>query len=162
MRVKARTQRGAFAAGDQIQLTDCKSRIYQAVLQPRGGIHSHLGSMSHEDLIGAPEGSVISAQGGTVQFALRPLLEDYTLAKKRGTPIVYSKDAAQVLISADVFLGARALDTEASLRALSYWLLRAIGPDDQLVPFEARPTSPKPPVRMSRSTSGRSPRRGAW
>ncbi len=34
MPVKARTQRGPFAAGDQVQLTDPKGRMHQIVLQP--------------------------------------------------------------------------------------------------------------------------------
>src|SRR6202008_4501163 len=71
--------------------------------------------------------------------ALRPLLADYTLAMKRGATIVYPKDAAQILAYADVFPGARVLGGGAGSGALSCWLLRAIGPDCELVSFEARP-----------------------
>jgi tRNA (adenine57-N1/adenine58-N1)-methyltransferase len=136
--VKARTQRGPFAAGDQVQLTDPKGRMHQIVLQPGGTFHTHRGSLSHDDLIGAPEGSVVSASSGTAYVALRPLLADYTLAMKRGATIVYPKDAAQILAYADVFPGARVLEAGAGSGALSCWLLRAIGPDGQLVSFEAR------------------------
>src|SRR6202012_208472 len=69
---------------------------------------------------------------------LRPLLADFTLAMKRGATIVYPKDAAQVLAYADVFPGARVLEAGAGSGALSCWLLRAIGPDGELVSFEAR------------------------
>jgi tRNA (adenine57-N1/adenine58-N1)-methyltransferase len=58
---------------------------------------------------------------------------------KRGATIVYPKDAAQVLAYADVFPGARVLEAGAGSGALSCWLLRAIGPDGELVSFEARP-----------------------
>ena len=57
---------------------------------------------------------------------------------KRGATIVYPKDAAQILAYADVFPGARVLEAGAGSGALSCWLLRAIGPDGQLVSFEAR------------------------
>ena len=132
-------RRGPFAAGDQVQLTDPKGRMHQIVLQPGGTFHTHRGSLDHDDLIGAPEGSVVTAAGGTGYVALRPLLADYTLAMKRGATIVYPKDAAQILGYADVFPGARVLEAGAGSGALSCWLLRAIGPAGTLVSFERRP-----------------------
>jgi tRNA (adenine57-N1/adenine58-N1)-methyltransferase len=137
--VKARTQRGPFAAGEQVQLTDPKGRMHQIVLSAGGTFHTHRGSLSHDDLIGSPEGFVVTASSGTAYVALRPLLADYTLAMKRGATIVYPKDAAQILAYADVFPGARVLEAGAGSGALSCWLLRAIGPDGELVSFEARP-----------------------
>jgi tRNA A58 N-methylase Trm61 len=137
--VKARTQRGPFAVGDQVQLTDPKGRMHQIVLSAGGTFHTHRGSLSHDDLIGSPEGSVVTASSGTAYVGLRPLLADYTLAMKRGATIVYPKDAAQILAYADVFPGARVLEAGAGSGALSCWLLRAIGPDGELVSFEARP-----------------------
>ena len=136
--MKARTQRGPFAAGDQVQLTDPKGRMHQIVLIAGGTFHTHRGSLSHDDLIGEPEGSVVMASSGTAYVALRPLLADYTLAMKRGATIVYPKDAAQILAYADVFPGARVLEAGAGSGALSCWLLRAVGPDGELVSFEAR------------------------
>jgi tRNA (adenine57-N1/adenine58-N1)-methyltransferase len=132
-------RRGPFAAGDQVQLTDPKGRMHQIVLAPGGTFHTHRGQLSHDDLIGAPEGSVVTAVGGTAYVALRPLLADYTLAMKRGAAIIYPKDAAQILAYADIFPGARVLEAGAGSGALSSWLLRAIGPAGQLVSFERRP-----------------------
>jgi len=133
------TRRGPFAAGDLVQLTDPKGRMHQIVLQPGLTFHTHRGSLSHDDLIGAPEGSVVTAAGGTAYVALRPLLADFTLAMKRGATIVYPKDAAQIVAYADVFPGARVLEAGAGSGALSAWLLRATGPSGQLVSFERRP-----------------------
>ena len=113
--------------------------MHQIVLSAGGTFHTHRGSLSHDDLIGSPEGSVVTASSGTAYVALRPLLADYTLAMKRGATIVYPKDAAQILAYADVFPGARVLEAGAGSGALSCWLLRAIGPDGELVSFEARP-----------------------
>jgi tRNA (adenine57-N1/adenine58-N1)-methyltransferase len=121
-----------------VQLTDPKGRMHQIVLQPGATFHTHRGALGHDDLIGAPEGSVVTATSGTQYVALRPLLADYTLAMKRGATIVYPKDAAQILAYADVFPGARVLEAGAGSGALSCWLLRATGPDGALVSFEAR------------------------
>jgi tRNA (adenine57-N1/adenine58-N1)-methyltransferase len=134
----ARTQRGLFAAGDQVQLTDPKGRMHQMVLQPGATYHTHRGALAHDDLIGKPEGSVVTAAGGTSYVALRPLLADYTLAMKRGATIVYPKDAAMILGYADIFPGARVLEAGAGSGALSSWMLRATGPSGLLVSFEAR------------------------
>jgi tRNA (adenine57-N1/adenine58-N1)-methyltransferase catalytic subunit len=122
-----------------VQLTDPKGRMHQIVLSAGGTFHTHRGSLSHDDLIGSQEGSVVTASSGTAYVALRPLLADYTLAMKRGATIVYPKDAAQILAYADVFPGARVLEAGAGSGALSCWMLRAIGPDGELVSFEARP-----------------------
>jgi len=121
-----------------VQLTDPKGRMHQIVLQKGATFHTHRGSLSHDDLIGAPEGTVVIAQGGTGYVALRPLLADFTLAMKRGATIVYPKDAAQILAYADIFPGARVLEAGAGSGALSCWLLRATGPDGRLVSFERR------------------------
>jgi len=113
--------------------------MHQIVLQPGASFHTHRGALSHDDLIGAPEGSVVTATSGTQYVALRPLLADFTLAMKRGATIVYPKDAAQILAYADIFPGARVLEAGAGSGALSCWLLRAAGPDGEVVSFEARP-----------------------
>jgi tRNA (adenine57-N1/adenine58-N1)-methyltransferase len=122
-----------------VQLTDPKGRMHQIILSAGGTFHTHRGSLAHDDLIGSPEGFVVTASSGTAYVALRPLLADFTLAMKRGATIVYPKDAAQILAYADVFPGARVLEAGAGSGALSCWLLRAIGPDGELVSFEARP-----------------------
>jgi tRNA (adenine57-N1/adenine58-N1)-methyltransferase len=113
--------------------------MHQIVLQPGGTFHTHRGALNHDELIGAPEGSVVVAAGGTAYVALRPLLADFTLAMKRGAAIIYPKDAAQILGYADILPGARVLEAGAGSGALSCWLLRAIGPSGRLVSFERRP-----------------------
>jgi tRNA (adenine57-N1/adenine58-N1)-methyltransferase catalytic subunit len=133
------TRSGPFAAGDQVQLTDPKGRMHQIVLQPGGTFHTHRGALRHDDLIGAQEGSVVTAVGGTAYVALRPLLADYTLAMKRGATVVYPKDAAQIVAFADIFPGARVLEAGAGSGALSCWLLRAVGEGGEVVSFERRP-----------------------
>jgi tRNA (adenine57-N1/adenine58-N1)-methyltransferase len=131
-------KRGPFEVGDQVQLTDPKGRMHQIVLRAGGEFHTHRGALRHDELIGAPEGSVTVAAGGTAYVALRPLLVDYTLAMKRGAALIYPKDAAQILAYADIFPGARVLEAGAGSGALSCWLLRVIGATGQLISFERR------------------------
>lgn len=100
--------------------------------------HTHRGSVAHDDLIGAPEGSVVHSSGSTPYVALRPLLADYTVSMSRGAAVVYPKDAAQIVGQADIFGGARVIEAGAGSGALSCWLLRAVGESGLLVSFERR------------------------
>jgi len=133
------TPRGPFEAGDQVQLTDPKGRHHQLVLTPGKSFFTHRGSISHDDLIGAPDGSVVTSSGGTPYVALRPLLADYTLAMKRGAAVVYPKDAAQIVAMADIFPGARVIEAGAGSGALTCWLLRAVGETGRVTSYERRP-----------------------
>jgi len=101
--------------------------------------HTHRGGLAHDDLIGAPEGTVVKSSGGTPYVALRPLLADFTLSMARGAAVVYPKDAAQIVALADIFPGARVLEAGAGSGALSCWLLRNVGEDGLLVSYERRP-----------------------
>ena len=59
---------------------------------------------------------------------MRPLLNEFTVSMPRGAAVVYPKDAAQILMSADIFPGARVLEAGAGSGALTCSLLRGIGP----------------------------------
>jgi tRNA (adenine57-N1/adenine58-N1)-methyltransferase catalytic subunit len=133
-----RPRRGPFSAGEQVQLTDQKGRQHLVVLASGKVFHTHRGALAHDDLIGAPEGSVVRSSGGTPYVALRPLLADYTLAMKRGAAVVYPKDAAQILGFADLYPGVRVLEAGAGSGALTCWLLRAAGDDGVVVTYERR------------------------
>ena len=118
--------RGPFEPGDQVQLTDPKGRQHRLVLVPGRVFHTHRGGVAHDDLIGQPEGCLVTATGGTAYIALRPLLADFTVSMARGAAVVYPKDAAQIVAMADIFPGARS-SRPAPARALTCWLLRAVG-----------------------------------
>jgi len=131
--------RGPFAAGDQVQLTDPKGRQHRLVLTAGKSFHTHRGSISHDDLIGQPEGSVVVSAGGTAYVALRPLLADFAVSMPRGAAVIYPKDAAQIVGLADIFPGAKVVEAGAGSGALSCWLLRAVGEAGQVTSFERRP-----------------------
>jgi tRNA (adenine57-N1/adenine58-N1)-methyltransferase catalytic subunit len=128
----------ALRAGDQVQLTDPKGRKHLVTLAEGQQFHTHRGSLAHDDLIGAAEGSVVRSSGGTPYVALRPLLADFTLAMGRGATVVYPKDAAHIIAFGDVFPGARVLEAGAGSGALSCWLLRSVGEKGHLASYERR------------------------
>lgn len=132
------TVSGEFQPGDRVQLTDPKGRKYTVVLERGGEYHTHRGALAHDDLIGKPEGSVVTSAGGTSFLALRPLLADYVLSMPRGAQVIYPKDAAQILMWGDIRPGAHVLEAGAGSGALSCSLLRAVGPEGSVTSFEVR------------------------
>ncbi|WP_426504260.1 tRNA (adenine-N1)-methyltransferase [Dactylosporangium sp. McL0621] len=131
-------RRGAFVPGDRVQLTDPKGRMHTIVLEPGKEFHTHRGRLAHDELIGAPDGSVVNSTGGTAYLALRPLLSDYVLSMPRGAQVIYPKDAAQIVAMGDVFPGARVLEAGAGSGALTCSLLRAVGPGGSVTSYEMR------------------------
>ncbi len=131
--------RGPFRDGDLVQLTDPKGRYSTITLQAGKVYHSHKGNFPHDELIGAPEGTVIRTNGGQDFLALRPLLSDFVLSMPRGATVVYPKDAAQIIGLADIYPGARVLEAGAGSGALSCSLLRAVGETGRVSSYERRP-----------------------
>ncbi|MFB4351785.1 tRNA (adenine-N1)-methyltransferase [Microbacterium sp. LS_15] len=129
---------GPFREGDRVQLTGPKGRLHTVTLREDGELHTHHGVLRHRDLIGLPDGSVVSNSSGHEYLALRPLLRDFAMSMPRGAAIVYPKDAAQIVMQADVFPGAVVVEAGVGSGALSLSLLRAIGPAGRLVSFERR------------------------
>ena len=132
------SRRGPFAPGDRVQLTDPKGRLHTVLLEPGRSFHTHRGALAHDDLIGRPEGSVVTAASGTQYLALRPLLSDFVLSMPRGAQVIYPKDAAQIVAMGDVFPGARVLEAGAGSGALTCSLLRAVGEGGAVYSYERR------------------------
>lgn len=130
--------RGYFQIGDRVQLTDSKGKLYSFTITPGKEWHTHKGWITHDDLIGLPEGSVVSTTAGLKFTAFIPLLADYVLSMPRGATIVYPKDAAMIVGSADVYPGARVLEAGVGSGALTLSLLRAVGHDGLVHSVERR------------------------
>ena len=129
---------GPFVAGERITLTDNKNRRHSVVLAVGGRFHTTKGAVDHDELIGRPEGVVVTSVGGTSFLAMRPLLNEYTVTMPRGAAVIYPKDAAQIAMSADIFPGARVVEAGVGSGALTCTLLRAIGPTGRLTSYERR------------------------
>jgi tRNA (adenine57-N1/adenine58-N1)-methyltransferase catalytic subunit len=136
--VGASLRRGVFTVGDRVQLTDPKGRLHTITLEPGREFHTHRGRLAHDDLIGAPDGSVVRNTAGVEYLALRPLLSDYVMSMPRGAAVVYPKDAGQIVTMADIFPGARVVEAGVGSGALSMSLLRAVGELGSVHSFERR------------------------
>lgn len=129
---------GPLVEGDKVQLADARGRLNTITLRAGAQFHTHRGFLSHDDLIGASDGSVIEDSRGTRYQALRPLYSDYMLSMPRGAAIIYPKDSAQILMWGDVFPGARVIEAGVGSGGLTTAILRALGEKGSLRSIERR------------------------
>jgi tRNA (adenine57-N1/adenine58-N1)-methyltransferase len=130
---------GAFVPGDRVLLIDNKRRRHLITLEPGGEFHSHTGVLRHDDLLGNPEGITVRTSKGARLVAVRPTLAEYVLEMPRGAQVIYPKDLGPILMLADVFPGARILESGVGSGALTMALLRSIGPTGEVIGYELRP-----------------------
>jgi tRNA (adenine57-N1/adenine58-N1)-methyltransferase len=124
-----------FAAGERVLLFDSKERRYLVTLVEGGEFHTHAGFVRHEQLLGHPEGTVVRSTAGARYTAVRPTLGDFVLKMPRGAQVIYPKDLGPILVLADIFPGARVLESGVGSGALSMTLVRA---GAQVVGYELR------------------------
>lgn len=124
--------------GERIHLVDKKGRQYALTLKA-GDLYQLSGhKIAHDDLIGKPDGSLVTLSGGKQMVALRPTFGDYVLKMPRGAQVLYPKDLALIPMWADVYPGARVFEAGTGSGALTMALLRAVGPGGLVVTYEAR------------------------
>jgi tRNA (adenine57-N1/adenine58-N1)-methyltransferase len=101
-------------------------------------LHHHLGAVPHAAVIGQPEGVRVRSTQGREFVAVRPRLIDSVLEMPRKSGIVYPKDAAHLLMWADIGPGQRVLESGVGSGALTLELLRAVGERGQVIGYEIR------------------------
>lgn len=116
---------GPLRAGEPVMLIDRKRRRYLIDLADGGEFHSHSGVLAHDEMIGSQEGTTFRSTRGMVFIALRPTITDFVLKMPRGAQVIYPKDIGPILILADIFPGARVLESGLGSGALSTGMLRA-------------------------------------
>ena len=124
--------------GERIHLVDKKGRQYALTLKA-GEVFQYSGeTISHDALIGQPDGALITLSRGKRMIALSPTLGEYVLKMPRGAQVIYPKDLAIMTMWADVYPGARVFEAGTGSGALTMALLRAVGERGSVISYEAR------------------------
>lgn len=129
---------GPLQAGEWVSMTDPKGHRKSLLLEAGKVFHTTKGGLPHDQIIGQTEGVVVTTVGGLNYLVFRPLLNEYIVSMPREAAVIYPKDAAQILMRADIFPGARVLEAGVGSGGLSLALLRAIGPTGRLHSYERR------------------------
>jgi tRNA (adenine57-N1/adenine58-N1)-methyltransferase catalytic subunit len=101
-----------------------------------GEFHTHAGPVAHAEILGQEEGCSVRSTRGAHYTVVRPTLAESVLKMPRGAQVIYPKDLGPILMLADIYPGARVLESGVGSGALSMTLLRA-GAD--VVGYELRP-----------------------
>ena len=128
----------SFQDGEQVLLIDQRGKRHLLFLRKSETFHSDRGWVSHDAIIGHPEGTWVRSSLGLRYLAIRPTLADYVLEMPRGAQVIYPKDLAIILFWADVYPGCRVLEAGTGSGALTLALLRAVGPEGRVITYEQR------------------------
>ena len=124
-----------FAEGDRVLLVDNKKRRHLITLEAGGQFHTHAGIVEHDSIIGGDDGLTVRTTRGARLIAVRPTLSEYVLEMPRGAQVIYPKDLGPILMLADIFPGARILESGVGSGALDLRTPardRHAGPRDRL------------------------------
>ena len=124
--------------GERVHLVDKKGRHYALTLKAGDTYHFSGETIPHDNLIGRPDGSIVTLSKGKRFVALRPTFGEYVLKMPRGAQVLYPKDLSLIPMWADVYPGARVFEAGTGSGALTMALLRAVGPTGLVVTYEAR------------------------
>lgn len=124
--------------GDPALLIDPKGRHFLLKLEHGRTFQYHNGSVTHDLLIGADDGSWVTSSGGARLLLLRPRLADFILKMKRGAQVVYPKDLGPIIVYADIAPGMTVLEAGTGSGALTLALSRAVGPGGRVISVERR------------------------
>ncbi|MEA1902740.1 MAG: tRNA (adenine-N1)-methyltransferase [Actinomycetota bacterium] len=128
----------AFVEGDPALLIDSKGRHFLLKLEKGRTFQYHQGSVPHDELIGAGDGSWVKSSSGSKLLLLRPRLADFILKMKRAAQVVYPKDLGPILVFGDIGPGMTVLEAGSGSGALTLGLSRAVGPGGKVISIEKR------------------------
>lgn len=124
--------------GEWVLFLDTRGRTYLQRLASGKNFTFHHGSVSFDDIIGREEGHSIRSTMGAQLLVFRPTLKDYLLKMPRHAQVVYPKDSAMLVLWADLYPGARVLESGLGSGALAMVILRYIGAEGCLLSYEVR------------------------
>jgi tRNA (adenine57-N1/adenine58-N1)-methyltransferase len=102
-------------------------------------LHTHLGVFKHDDIIGQTWGTVVQSQLGQPAMLLSPSVVDLITHLKRGTQIVYPKDAAYLIFRLNLRAGSRVIEAGTGSAGLTAALAWSVAPEGEVFSYEVRP-----------------------
>jgi tRNA (adenine57-N1/adenine58-N1)-methyltransferase len=123
---------------DAVVLVDRKQRTYLRTLKAGRVVNVRGAAIPADDLIGRPEGSVVTTPRGDRILVLRPTYAQLIPSLPRQAQPIYPKDVGPMLLWGDIGPGMHVLEVGVGPGAMTLALLRAVGPTGTLVSYELR------------------------
>jgi tRNA (adenine57-N1/adenine58-N1)-methyltransferase len=132
------TGRGLLRDRDAVIVIDRKQRSYLRTLRPGRVLNVRGNAVPCDELIGRPEGTVVTSARGERLLVLRPTYAQLIPSLPRQAQPIYPKDVGPLLLWGDIGPGMRVIEVGVGPGALTLALLRAVGPTGELASYEIR------------------------
>ena len=101
-------------------------------------LHTHLGIVRSEDLVGKFYGDIVFSSKGKQFYVLFPLLQDRVMKLRRKSAIVYPKDSSFIIFMSGIGPGSRVIETGCGSGGLTIPLAHFVRPDGKVYTYEIR------------------------
>lgn len=128
-------------AGDLVLLVSPDRKHYLIRLRAGDMWSSHKGNIFHNDIIGKPLGRTLYTHSGAGYLALEPSTHDLIHEVPRASQIIYSKDAAQIVLRLSLYPGRTIVEAGTGSAGLTLVLARAVMPTGRVYSYETRQDS---------------------
>jgi tRNA (adenine57-N1/adenine58-N1)-methyltransferase len=130
-------------AGDLVQLIGPGEENITVLLEASGQLHTHIGVIKHEDLVGKEWGSQIHTHLEKPFVIVKPALDDLLRDIKRTTQILYPKDIGYILVNMGIGPGTHVVEAGTGSGALTTAFAHTVGPQGRVTTYEKRPENQK-------------------
>ena len=125
--------------GDLILLVTGDNKRYLVKLRASDSLHTHFGIYPHSQLIGATPGATVLSSLQQPALVLEPSLRDLIQHIRRGTQIIYPKDAAYLVHRLSLRAGSTVVEAGTGSGGLTMALAWAVAPTGKVFTYETRP-----------------------
>src|SRR4029453_7047162 len=132
------TAPGVLRDRDAVIVIDRKQRTYLRTLRQGRVITVRGNAVPCDEMIGRPEGSVITSARGERLLSVRPPYARLLPSLPRQAQPIYPKDVGPILLWGDIAAGMRVIEVGTGPGALSMGLIPAVGPTAAGTSYEAR------------------------
>jgi len=121
--------------GDLILLWKDERHSYM-MKASKGRFHCDKGYIDTDQFIGKEYGDCVKTSLGSGFYLLKPNLHDMVMHLKRQTQIMYPKDIGYLLMKADIFPGARVIESGIGSGALTTAMANFVRPAGKVICYE--------------------------
>lgn len=133
-----RPQAEHFSSGDMALLITSDQSRYLITLRAGDNLHTHQGIFSHDAVIGTHSGAAITSTQGHPALVLIPTLDDLMRHLKRGSQVIYPKDAAWLVHRMALRAGSRVIEAGTGSGGLTTAMAWAVAPAGKIYTYEMR------------------------